>query len=629
MAKLRIMETRTRILRAAALAACCLALALVGAGCDDAADPAAPADLAPDAGALYTPATTDVELALDTFLDFRVAAPAGRHWRVRWQRGEEPEAGGERYRFFARGLGRELLTARIEDEDGRSWLRHWTVRIDPQGRPRAEFLPAGAAVDVYAGITNEFRVRTPWPIDAVSWHLDGAPAGTDTLLRLEPAASGRHELAAAVQIRDSTFTRGWTLNVRPFAEAAPPQVTGVALAPGNGLGFAVLSWDRSPEAVRPVAAYEVRYSWDGPPTAASWADDHDPGDYPWHPELERSQVLYTPENAGLEPDRQVWFGVRARNDLGQLSPPSEAAGLRLPGHWWVEGTVRAPDGTPLAGILVEDRNHRQVTSTGPDGSYRVGPYFELTPVVIEASTPVSAPAGASWHLARSDTLRATGTRRQDFILIPRVGSAPGCFVFGDHFLWYLRTMTLTRQANPRRPNVELYHWPEYPVPVHVPDWVSSRGVDYGAGVREAIGLWNAALGEPMLVEVDDPALARVSFRYDLANDINYGVVELAQPGDGELIIGDAPPEHARVRITPDLPGPDPCLEIAVHELGHVLGLHGHAFCNDVPYIMAVSSLGALSRGRENLIHIDEVRAVRIIRQLPGGWDMSLYPLEGP
>ena len=267
--------------------------------------------------------------------------------------------------------------------------------------------------------------------------------------------------------------------------------------------------------------------------------------------------------------------------------------------------------------------------TGVDGTYRVGPYFELDPVVLEASTPVSAPPDDSWHLARSDSLRATGPRRQDFILIPRAGSAPGCFSFGSHFLSYLRTMTLTRLTNPRRPNVNLYHWPEYPVPVHVPDWVSPRGVDYGAGMREAIELWNTALGEPILVAVDDPALARVDVRYDLANDVNYGVVELDQPGDGAFIIGDVPPEHALVRITPDLPGPDPCLEIAVHELGHVLGLHGHAYCNDVPYIMSVSSLGALVRGRENLIHPDELRAVRIIRDLPAGWDMGVYPLTVP
>ncbi len=623
------METRAHILRAAALPACCLALCLVGAGCGDTTDPAAPADPAPDAGAVYTPAAADVHLALDAHLDFRVAAPAGRHWRVRWQRSEEPEAGGERYRFFARGLGRETVTARIEDEDGRSWLRSWTILIDPEGWPRAGFLPAAAEVEAFAGIVTEFRVRTPWPIDTVSWHLDGAPAGADTLLRLEPALTGRHELAVAVQIGDSTFVREWAVTVRPTVEAAPPQVTGVAVAPGNGPGYAVVSWDRSPESVLPIAAYEVRYSWDGPPTAASWADDHDPGDYPWHAELERSRVLYTPENAGLEPDRQAWFGVRARNELGQLSPPSEAADLRLPGHWWVEGTVRAPDGTPLAGILVEDRDHRQDTLSGADGSYRVGPYFELVPVVIEASTPVSAPAGASWHLARSDTLRAAGTRRQDFILIPRLGSAIGCFGLGSNFQAYLRIMTLTRLTNPRRPNVDLYRWPEYPVPVHVPDWVSPRGVDYGAGAREAIDLWNAALGEPFLVEVDDPALARVGFHYDLANDVNYGVVELDQPGDGAFIIGDLPPVHARVRITPDLPGPDPCLEIAVHELGHVLGLHGHAFCNDVPYIMAISSLGSLSRGRENLIHIDEVRAVQLIRMLPSGLNMAMYPLEGP
>ena len=267
-AKLMVMEHETRTLRrSGAQVLPCLLLTcwLVAGGCGDDTDPAAPTVTAPDAGAVYTPATVDVDLARDTYLDFRVAAVPGRSLRVRWQRADEPEAGGERFRFFARQLGRETLRAHIEDGDGRSWQRTWTITIEPTGGPRAEFVPAELTVDAFAGVESVFRVRTPWTVDAVAWRLDGAAAGTDTLLRLVPPSPGRHELAVAVQIGDSAFARTWEVTVRPFAEAAPPPVAGLAVVPGNAPGRAVLSWEPSLESVLPLEAYEIRYRWDGPP----------------------------------------------------------------------------------------------------------------------------------------------------------------------------------------------------------------------------------------------------------------------------------------------------------------------------------------------------------------------------
>ncbi len=605
-----------------------LLLAAVTAGCGSSVDgPVAPPP--PDDGVSYLPAPEVVDVVRHTWLDFQVVPPAGRPLTVRWHRADDTPQPGERYRYFGNTLGTEHLEARITDESGHAWIRRWAVSVVPTGVPRVDFLPAGQETDAYVGVTATFTASTRWPVLDAGWQLDGHPAGTDTLLHLTPEALGPRVVSVRIETPDTTATHSWNVNVLPFAAAAPPAVTGLALAPGDAPGRCFLFWDPVTASVLPVAAYEVRFRWDGPPTAESWDADHDPGDVDWFDGTRRIKVPYAPEGAGLEPDREVWFAVRARNDRGQVSPVAETVHMRLPGQWWIEGTVTAPDGSPVAGVRVRDHDHAAATATAADGSYRLGPYFELTPVVMEAGTDAGDPPGVGWHIARSDSLRYGGTRRQDFLLIPRLGSAPGCFAFGSSFLKYLRTMTRTWVPSTRRDNVNLYRWAEYPVTVYVPDWVSDQGVDYGACAREAVRIWNDTMGEDYFTIVPDSSAAHVAFRYSVPDLVNYASVVLDQPGGGDYIIGEVPPEHATVHITPIVPDTESCTELALHELGHVLGLIDHAFCNTVPYLMNISALHSLDDGWERAIHPDEQRAVHLIRQLPEGWDMGLYPLDVP
>jgi hypothetical protein len=616
---------RPRTIRALRLPAAAVLLAAAALGCREATAPEPDAPASPYA---FVPADSAVTVAPGGWLDFRVVGPADRAPEVRWLRPGADGALGERFRFFAAEAPRETLQATVREDGALAAVRRWAVHVTPPGDPRVDFAPADSVVTAYATLPTRFRASSPWPLGPVTWTIDGAAAGSDTVLVFEAREAGERTVAAEAEVEGSAHRRRWRVDVRPFAEAAPPAIAGLTIMAGNEPGAAVLEWPAVSGSILPIVAYEVRCRVGGPPTAATWDSDTDPGDRTAYDGVTRYRVDYAPGDLGAASGDVVWLAVRARDERGLRSPVVEAVSQRLPEEWWIEGAIVGHDGAPLAGIPVEDTNHVAVAATGEDGRYVIGPYFEMDPVVLEAGNRAGQGEGG-WHVARSDTLRFAGGRRQDFLLLPRLPIAPNCFAFGDNFQAYLRLMTKTVHPSANRPDVRLHHWPAYPVTVHVPDWVSPAGVDYGACAREAVAIWNRNLGVTAFTLVDDLDQAQVSIRYDLEDAAAYGLLELDEPGGGDLVIGEATPERISARVTPDAAAAQPVTEILLHELGHGLGLHNHATCGWVPYLMYISSLGSLDNGPDNAIHPDELNAVRTIMLLPDGLDMSVYPMDEP
>ena len=211
------------------------------------------------------------------------------------------------------------------------------------------------------------------------------------------------------------------------------------------------------------------------------------------------------------------------------------------------------------------------------------------------------------------------------MVMPRFGMDPICDSYGGDFLTYLRYMTKTAVPALQWPNQLLCSWEEYPVKVHIPDYLRPDGVDFGANSRLGISIWNQAVGQEILVfdGVGEEEADVVFAFYDLGATAN-GVTSLTEPLGYDGPLGFITPEKITVGINIlVLPTDQRVQETSLHEMGHALGLYRHVqACSQVGYLMALTSAGVLDDGPGNAVHIDEIRAMMIIRNLPRWVDLS-------
>ncbi len=135
------------------------------------------------------------------------------------------------------------------------------------------------------------------------------------------------------------------------------------------------------------------------------------------------------------------------------------------------------------------------------------------------------------------------------------------------------------------------------------------------------------MGAEYLTLVTDRNEARIVFRFGDDGPEFFGKVNLLLPSDDNYVMGEVIPELVEVYLLDKLTPPQLVQENSLHELGHALGLSGHAYCADSNYIMYVSPVGNLDNGPEQAIHFDEKRALRSVRHLPQGFDMSRVGTE--
>jgi hypothetical protein len=331
---------------------------------------------------------------------------------------------------------------------------------------------------------------------------------------------------------------------------------------------------------------------------------------------------------GLRPGERVWFAVRARNSEDQLSPWTKDLSTEVTWPWFVEGRIRLDDGSPAPpGIIVESLAPAFSDNTDGQGLFRLGPFRNIDGVEVRTTSSDAEPGG--WYDYRTDFL-TWEDEDVTIVLIGRHGVDPACRPelvnpTGD-FLKYFRWMTLTRD----NPDVEkatiLNRWAEYPLSVHIPDFISGNGLDMGAATAQALVVWNAEMGETYFVAAADSASADVVFTFAEIPGADGTTTILLPENPPEPWPGRVVPEKLEVFIDWDsFPDEQTVTEVSMHELGHVLGIWSHATggnCAAADYLMGLTGTGALDRALP--IHPDEMNMARTIRRLPQGVDLSRY-----
>lgn len=509
---------------------------------------------------------------------------------------------------------------------------------DPSGGGDAEvvYTPDRQFLDITLPGTLDFSVAPSHSADlAATWVLNGTEVGSGLTYRYTTGTVGADTLRVQTVLDGVRAQRDWLITVLPSASLLPPPVPDVVIQHGAEPMDVAVSWHWISQSAFPLVDYLIATSYEGPVTNTNWDQATLQATVPHMPGQAGYTDTLTAEANGMLPAATLWLAVRGRDNRGQLSPVSEIYRHTISFAWWIEGTALDTEGNPLPEIIIDFGGGNNRDNTDGNGYYNIGPFRDVDLVTIRTySRNVNLPGepNSSWYDFRTDPLiYSAAGNTHDLVLVTRYGMDPLCDSYDDEFLTFLRQMTKTDITTLHRSDFRLYRWAEYPVRVYVPEHVRpDDDLDFGAQCRLAAGYWNQVMGEDYLVVTEDPAQAQIEFVFeDLGNGAN-GRASLAAPLEPEYYgLGDVVPEKIRIQINNVLlPTVQRVQETAMHELGHALGLYEHVYdCGDRPYLMNLTSAGALDDGPLNSVHPDEIRLLNAVRHLPQGTDMASFFLE--
>ncbi|HET6349049.1 MAG TPA: hypothetical protein VFH88_08200 [Candidatus Krumholzibacteria bacterium] len=300
--------------------------------------------------------------------------------------------------------------------------------------------------------------------------------------------------------------------------------------------------------------------------------------------------------------RDVYASVRAWDESGNESAAGNVGHVRVPGFAFAAVCTDAFSGAPVAGLdaVVTARTVHQL-STGADGR------IELTDLA-QGSLGVLLNTGTASTLyhSLSDVLTLDHNLSLAYPMIPF--QDPQSDLYPSILALLVEAMFAPGSSH------VVKHWPAYPVPVYIPDFVSSLGVDYHAFAVQAAERWNSRVGFPMFTPVaaDPPVGVLMEFLPRSTMGTVNGVTDYTSTADGH-------PLHDRIRIVDDITDTTKLYLIVMHELGHTIRL-GHLPAGFIMY------------GSQPLppdISDDEVSLVQLLLALPDGTDLQKYDASPP
>ena len=287
------------------------------------------------------------------------------------------------------------------------------------------------------------------------------------------------------------------------------------------------------------------------------------------------------------------------------------------------------------GVLVDYGCDTCKTLTDGVGEFEFGPFRDIDQYVLHVRDDAQGTGEiGEFYDLKSDTLSAESPSPLALYLIHTYGLEDVCdgFYDGGDFLTYFRKSTRTNVIFNNRPNHRLFKWENYPLKVHIHETMNEDGTFAMDEVaREALANWNGRMGEDYLVEVADPGQAQIRIEFSDSGLCPgcLGQAILEEPAGYQM--SEVIPERVLIRVKISLVDSTHTQEIILHELGHGLLLSEHCDCGSYGNIMHVMHQPPTWVIRDRYpdwpISIDEMHAVRAIRNLPQGQDMSRYLLE--
>jgi hypothetical protein len=486
---------------------------------------------------------------------------------------------------------------------------------DPGEPPTILFTPAVQGQQLSIGQNLDFRAGvTPDGALSVTWRRGGAIVSTVRDYAYTASQVGRDTLRVHAEAGESVRDYFWVIDVSAEPRTEPPAVPSFALFPGDDPVEVSLSWTRVSVSTYPIVEYVVAVSYTGVVTAANWDQATILGTVTHVPGQVGYNATYDRANGGLVPGAEAWFAIRARDDRGQLSSTVSTRFTTITTEWWIDGHVFDVTGQPLLGVIVSTGNPLRNDNTDGDGIFRLGPYRSIDSVAVYTTT-------IDYYDFTTARLRSSVDVDLDLVLPYRFGIADECTGYDADFLTFFREMTNTESSEADTSASRLWKWDHWPVSVHLPDSTLANGRQLDDLARAMVDLWNQSLGEVLLVEVATEAAADVHFEWVTNSSGGYGVAVLEQPAGA--VMGDVIPQRIRVEVETGLFTPQFFQEVALHELGHVLGMVDHSlFCNQAGHLMVLGASGNLSLAQP--IHPDEIHVVRTLRRLPQGVDMRRF-----
>lgn len=481
------------------------------------------------------------------------------------------------------------------------------------------FSPAAQGQEIPLGETGEFSVVAPdAETIAVNWRRGGLVVSNDLTYTYVPGTLGTDTLRVQVAADGVNRSYFWVITVTSTGSSLPPPVPGVAAGPGPAPGDVAVTWSRVPASSFPVIEYAVAASFDGPIADDTWDSARQLGRVTNNISQIGYEAVYTEADDGMIPGAQIWVAVRAVDDRGQMSPIAGNGFTTITTGWLLTGVVVDDMDRPVVGATVTAVDPVTNTNTDVDGLFQLGPFRNIDQVEL-VTTSSNAPI-SGWYDFHTPALDSLSGHDYQIRLITRHPLDPDCGLHDGQFLKYLRYMAQTEDDGNNPENSRLLKWASYPLTVSIPDTVNPDGVDFAAAARAAMAEWNSVMGETYFEESTDPATANLVFRFDDSQPGFFGRIRLLEPSGTGVMLGNVIPEKIEVFVWAALNTQQLATDIALHELGHTLGLLSHSSCSNVDYLMLVG-------GGNGDIHIDEQRAVRTIRRLPQGVDTAAYSLS--